>query len=222
MLSARSLTVALSCVAILLATAFTGLSSAKEPTAPATPAEIVAYHDSGEWNADTGRQIRAAKNFIRRWLANHHGARRGRPAIVLDIDDTSLSLYECAKARNFVVPVACAVQPTLPPIWQTLSLYYLAHRRGVSVFFITGRADALRALTLPQLTAGGYSFPNALFTRPSTDHNTTVVPYKSGIRKALTQLGFTILANVGDQQSDLSGGYALRSYKLPNPMYFTP
>jgi hypothetical protein len=28
--------------------------------------------------------------------------------------------------------------------------------------------------------------------------------------------------NIGDQQSDLSGGAAVKRFKLPNPMYRTP
>jgi hypothetical protein len=206
----------------VLATALTGLSSAKEPKAPATPAQIVAYHDSGEWRADTVRKIRKAKNYVRRWLAHHHGANRPKPAIVLDIDDTSLSLYECAKARAFVAPVVCAVEPTLPPIYQTRSLYYLAQRRNVAVFFITGRPEGLRALTVTQLKAAVYGGPNTLYLRPNNDPNSSLVPYKSGTRKTITQAGYRILVNVGDQQSDLAGGYANRTYKLPNPMYFTP
>ena len=106
--STRAVTLVLSCLA--LATGLTGLSSATEPQAPATPAEIVAYHDSGEWNRDTTRTIQRAKTFVRRWLARHHGRYGGhKPAIVLDIDDTSLSLYECAKARNFQASVLCSV-----------------------------------------------------------------------------------------------------------------
>ena len=33
-------------------------------------------------------------------------------------------------------------------------------------------------------------------------------------------LGYRIIANVGDQESDLTGGGADRSFKLPNPFYF--
>ena len=34
--------------------------------------------------------------------------------------------------------------------------------------------------------------------------------------------GYDILVNVGDQRSDLTGGYARRGFKLPNPMYLIP
>ena len=50
----------------------------------------------------------------------------------------------------------------------------------------------------------------------------SVVPYKTGARRRIERRGFTILANVGDQRSDLAGGYAERRYLIPNPMYLTP
>ncbi len=92
----------------------------------------------------------------------------------------------------------------------------------MAVFFITGRPEGLRPITVSQLEAGGYRGYRALYLRPADDHDTSLVPYKSSTREAITKSGYRILANVGDQQSDLNGGYARRAYKLPNPMYFTP
>jgi predicted secreted acid phosphatase len=220
--SSRAVTLVLSCLAIAGATALTGLSSASEPKAPATPEAIVAYHDSGEWRTDTTRAIRRAKTYVGKWLDGHKGRHRGKPAIVLDIDDTSLSLYACAKKRNFMIAVVCAVQPDVTAISQTRSLYKLAHRRRVAVFFITGRSEPLRAITVSQLKSRGYTGKYKLYLRPADDHNASLVPYKSGTRKKLTRAGYKILANVGDQKSDLAGGYAKHTYKVPNPMYFTP
>jgi hypothetical protein len=34
--------------------------------------------------------------------------------------------------------------------------------------------------------------------------------------------GHTIMANVGDQWSDLAGGHAAMDFKVPNPFYFIP
>ena len=31
---------------------------------------------------------------------------------------------------------------------------------------------------------------------------------------------FTLIANIGDQRSDLDGGYAERTWKVPNPFYY--
>jgi hypothetical protein len=47
-----------------------------------------------------------------------------------------------------------------------------------------------------------------------------VITFKSGQRAALEAQGYRIVANVGDQESDLAGGHADRSFKLPNPFYF--
>lgn len=42
---------------------------------------------------------------------------------------------------------------------------------------------------------------------------------RAGGRAAIEAQGYTIVANVGDQESDLAGGRAERAFKLPNPFY---
>ena len=42
------------------------------------------------------------------------------------------------------------------------------------------------------------------------------------MRKEITQQGYDIVFSIGDQQSDLVGGYSDKTYKLPNPYYFIP
>ena len=41
-------------------------------------------------------------------------------------------------------------------------------------------------------------------------------------RAQIEQQGYTIIANLGDQPSDLAGGYAERTYQLPNPFCRIP
>jgi predicted secreted acid phosphatase len=214
--------VALTCLLAVAALVAAATSGAKEPKAPATPAQIVAYHDSGEWDADTSKQVGKAKKFVKQWLKAHKRPRPRKPAIVLDIDDTSLSLYACAEARNFENAVLCAVQTDLPAIRQVRSLYRWVRKQKVAVFFITGRPEGLRDLTVTALRNGGYTGKLNLDLKPSSYTQESVVGYKAGARKAIERKGYRILANLGDQQSDLKGGYSLRRYKLPNPMYFTP
>lgn len=51
----------------------------------------------------------------------------------------------------------------------------------------------------------------------------SAIAYKSAIRKQLTEEGYRIWGNVGDQWSDLQGDHTgNRTFKLPNPMYFIP
>jgi hypothetical protein len=50
----------------------------------------------------------------------------------------------------------------------------------------------------------------------------TTTQYKSLTRQHIESLGYDIVANFGDQFSDLNGGFADRTFKMPNPMYFLP
>ena len=50
----------------------------------------------------------------------------------------------------------------------------------------------------------------------------TTLHYKSATRAHIESLGYDIVANFGDQFSDLNGGFADRTFKLPNPNYFLP
>jgi acid phosphatase len=135
-------------IAAAIAIAAAATAHAAEPKAPAQPGKIDAYHDSGESRVDTARQIRRARRFLRRHLDDR------RPAIVLDIDDTSLSNYACLKAVDFDRgAAACSDLPAIP---HTLRMYRYARRHGVKVFFITGRREHARADTRANLRAEGY------------------------------------------------------------------
>ena len=106
---------------------------------------------------------------------------------------------------------------------------------------LTGRNDAQKAATLGNLEQVGYvgftgdlyvttwksgTVPNDrawLADTPCADGVCTTIEDKSLTRKHLTDdLGYDIVANFGDQFSDLIGGYADRQVKLPNPTYYLP
>ena len=46
--------------------------------------------------------------------------------------------------------------------------------------------------------------------------------FKAPQRGQIEQRGYTIIANIGDQPSDLDGGFAEQTYLLPNPFYRIP
>jgi hypothetical protein len=52
------------------------------------------------------------------------------------------------------------------------------------------------------------------------DSHGSAVNHKAPARAVIERQGFTIIANIGDQQSDLEGGYAEMTFKVPNPFYF--
>jgi hypothetical protein len=201
------------------------------------------YHDSGQYEADLKAVARRARAFLRRRSrALREAAERrcnrakrtsaGRTeacvepklALVLDIDETSLSNYEELSATGFDQAVAAlvlaAAEANSPAIGPTKKLFDLALRKEIAVFFITGRPESIpqaRERTETNLEAAGYADYEQLILN-DTDLDT--IPYKSGARAEIEERGYDIVANVGDQESDLVGGHADRAFKLPNPFYF--
>jgi predicted secreted acid phosphatase len=185
-----------------------------EPAAPAPADAIVAYRESGDWARDTQAANRRALAALRRRL----DARR--PVLVLDVDDTALSSYACLRAVAFVrAGTNCGAAGDMPAIASTLRLFRFARRHGVAVVFLTGRAATMRDVTEANLRAEGYTGRWRLIMRAADERGLTAVRYKTRERRALTRDGRRIVVNVGDQRSDLRGGWAARTFKLPNPMY---
>jgi hypothetical protein len=50
----------------------------------------------------------------------------------------------------------------------------------------------------------------------------SAVDFKAPKRREIEAQGYEIVLNMGDQESDLEGGYAERTFKLPNPFYWIP
>jgi hypothetical protein len=144
----------------------------------------------------------------------------GKPAIVLDIDETSLSNYADLSAANFDVSALAlsAVAGHGTAVQPTLTLYKHALARGVAVFFVTGRPAAIDSITKSNLRSAGYDMGWAgVYEKPAS---TGTERFKSSTRAAIQKRGYDIIANIGDQQSDLDGGHADRDFKLPDPFYF--
>ena len=112
-------------------------------------------------------------------------------------------------------------------------LVSFAAGRGYSVFFITGRPQSQTAATITDLTSAGCAAPQSghLFLKPPAPPSylhcakaptCTTIEYESGIRKYISSRGCTIVADFGDQYSDLLGGDAGHQVKIPDPMYYIP
>jgi hypothetical protein len=191
----------------------------KPYAAAGLPAVARRYHDSGAYARDIATVDKIAKGYLKDRLAKGSRPRR-KPALVLDIDETSLSNYAAIAASSFTGSgTADIVAGTGTKIAPTLSLARYARRRGVALFFITGRPPQIRAVTETNLKAAGYAGWKKLYMKPATANTRT---FKAGSRAAIERAGYRILVNVGDQESDLSGGRAAAAFKLPNPFYFVP
>jgi len=202
--------------------------------------QLAFYACSGAYDSDFNKILSAASAYVAR-----RAAQVSKPAIVLDIDETSLSnmALELVDDFAFINGIPCMLDPAstpdrpklmgscgfgnwvalarAPALDGTLALYKVAKQHQVAVFFITGRHESERAATEENLKLAGYEAWDGLTLRRSSD-NRTVAQYKSDAREKVAEQGYTIIVNIGDQQSDLDGGYAERAYKLPNPFYFIP
>ena len=117
-----------------------------------------------------------------------------------------------------------------------MGLEKFAEDHGYTVFFLTGRphnpTTDQTAGTLANLTAVGYDVnPANVYLKDNTGTiqswlascaPCTTTQYKSLTREHIESLGYDIVANFGDQFSDLNGGFADKTFKIPNPMYFLP
>jgi predicted secreted acid phosphatase len=143
---------------------------------------------------------------------------------VLDIDETVLSNLPTMRANDFgYVPAvwdAWGARAESPAIPAMLAVFQLARKAGVEVVFITGRRERDRPGTEKNLRATGLGDYAALLLKPNDSADTTE-KFKTETRRRLTAEGRVIIANVGDQDSDLAGGFAERTFKLPDPFYIT-
>jgi predicted secreted acid phosphatase len=192
--------------------------------------DVDRYIESGRYQADFAEVAARATAYL-----EARAAKVTRPAIVLDIDETSLSNWPAYKLNGWgrVLNGDCNLEqgPCGLRAWQalgqskalapTLVLAKRAKALGVAVFFISGRPQALREATERNLREQGYEFEEVIVF-PEGASFKSAVDFKAPERRKITERGYTILLSMGDQESDLNGGYAERTFKLPNPVYFLP
>jgi|SRR5689334_2628072 len=194
--------------------------------------EATQYYDSGAYLTDLQLAAWPAIPWI-----TEEAPRVDRPAVVFDIDETSLSNWEALKANDFgrVGAGPCDKLPEGPcglqawdlsarstVIQPTMDVFNTAKDLGVAIFFITGRNEPQRAATERNLAAVGYTGYTRLIMEPADAHYVSAADFKAPQRQAIEDQGYTIIANMGDQPSDLDGGFSERTFLLPNPFYRIP
>jgi HAD superfamily, subfamily IIIB (Acid phosphatase) len=198
------------------------------------------------------------------WLSARAKAKApsGMKAIVMDVDDTTLTTWNYELSVNWAYTFASNSVYVNGQLFEAVpGMVEMANRaatHGYAIFYITGRGQAQEAATLGNLTVdgvgvdAGYPVPttlslpgggtlDGLFTKPSVGSypdylnkpefcgsaitagvSCATIGYKSGTRAYIESLGYEIVANFGDQYSDLEGGYADKAFKMPNPNYYLP
>lgn len=191
-----------------------------------------AYHDSGAYQ----REIAVIAGKASAWIAER-APQVSRPALVLDIDETALSNWDIIKRDDFgrIIPGPCSlghdgpcgwaawdllgVDPAIEPVRE---VFAKARALGVAVFFISGRPESQRAATDRNLVAAGYGGYEKLYLPADGASFASLADYKTPIRAQIEAEGYSIIANMGDQPSDLFGGHGEKLFQLPNPFYRIP
>lgn len=206
-------------------------------------ANALIYYRCTDYDAD----VTAALGAARAWVGKR-APEVAKPAIVLDIDETSLSNWEEIFRNDFgYIPYgacdlnaqsacgehawelsarAVAIEPTLE-LFNFAQTLKGKNGEPVDIYFITGRFEdpVERAATEWNLHKVGYDKWRQLFMRDASKNFKNVSAYKTWARTQI-EADHIIIANVGDQYSDLvgdqSGDHAERCFKVPNPFYFIP
>ena len=206
------------------------------------PGSGIADKTSSPYIAEMAATLQDQKTYLK--TAYNHAVRQGeKPAIVFDADDTTLWTYDMEVADmhfNF--------DPARQDVWVQEQRFPATP--GMVELRQHGSSDGVHRLRShrPQRQPEGRhrgqpgqgrlhrlhrrtgSTRSGPASGPLSSRHTsraplpkcTTVEYKAGTRKHIEDLGYDIVLNVGDQWSDLQGGYADRILKLPNPTYYLP
>ncbi|MFF7528210.1 HAD family acid phosphatase [Streptomyces bobili] len=165
--------------------------------ATAAAAEDVDYTT---WQADCLTVMNQALPYLKQRIA---AVKPGeKQALVLDIDNTTLETD-----FGFSYP-----QPANKPV---LDVAKYAQERGVSLFFVTARPGIISGVTDYNLKYVGYKV-SGLYVRGLFDLFKDVAAYKTAQRVNIESKGYTIIGNIGNSATDLSGGHAEKTFKLPD------
>ncbi|MFD7219553.1 HAD family acid phosphatase [Streptomyces sp. NPDC059892] len=191
---------ALAATFVLVAVPVTSATAAETAPAPRTSAAAAAV-DYTVWQRDVAAVVAKARPWIEARTASPGTEKQ---AIVLDIDNTALETH----FHPFW-------QLPTPAVSDVRELARYADSRGVAVFFVTARPGIIQSLTDWNLKEAGYPV-DGLYVRDLPDLFEEVSAYKTEKRAEIEAKGYTIIANIGNNTTDIVGGHAERTFKLPD------
>lgn len=194
------------------------------------------YYDTGEYLHDVTLVDKQAIAYLKMRLSDCKVKKDLKHyAVVFDIDET---LYSNAKLSRVISNVGALSFPVLtsgndyvmkyskdfsPEVLKpTQKVFQFAKQHGLSIFIITGNREKLRPIVEKRLKEKKYAGWTQLVLQPNNLKVKKTADFKSNARKKIEKSGYHILVNIGDQESDLAGGYSEVGFKLPNPFYFLP
>ncbi len=147
-----------------------------------------------QWIADVKAVMKGSRGYVRERVAA-----KGPDemlAINFDIDNTVIATYYDGGG----------------PIPVMLHFSKLLQRLGVHMVFNTGRSADQRDRTLAQLTRAGFPVAELCLRNKGE----TLPAGKQRCRDGFADAGYTLIANVGNNDTDFIGDGYERAYRLPN------
>jgi len=214
-------------LALVLAVGSLPAQSVEPPNLSTLKQQINGYVASGQYGKEVAKVAAEANAYLVKRIPK--GIPRSakiskKLAVVFDIDETLLSNIRHIQANDYgYIPKswdAWVAEGQCTAIYPVQAVYQTAVNAKVDVFFITGRRPGDARGTERNLREVGYETWTRIIYKPAEFTESTRA-FKLDARRKLAAEGYLIIANIGDQESDLFGGYAERTYKLPNPFYIT-
>ena len=210
---------------LALVLALGSLPAVEPPNLYTAKQQVGAYVATGEYGREVAMVAAEANQYLVRRIPKgipRHVKRADKLAIVFDIDETTLSNLRHIQANDYgylpKIWSAWVNEGQATAIFPVQAVYNTAVNGKIDIFFITGRTPDGAAATERNLRQVGYETWTKIFYKPA-DFAESTRAFKIDTRRKLAAQGYLIIANLGDQNSDLVGGYAERTFKLPNPFY---
>ena len=178
---------------------------------------IKKYYEEGQYNDELNSIVDLEIKYFDNYKI------KSNDAVVFDVDETVLDSYKYIKSIGYGydfdlwnnwMDKAEAVQ-----IEPAKRLYNYFIKKGVKVIFLTGRCYYSCDATYKNLINVGFDKFDTLICRNKNEINKSSLEYKTFHRKELSKNGYNIIACVGDQETDLIGGYTGKTVKFPNYIY---
>ncbi len=175
------------------------------------------YYESGQFDKECAEAINVGIAEIEKLKLSKNSA------VVFDIDETVLSNYEHTKELGFGYVYELYEQwlrqGNAKAIPETKRFYNWLVQKNIKVIFLTGRHAEDLASTKKNLLAEGFTNFDTLIVRSAQNKKIAAAEWKALERERLTKNGYVIIACIGDQWSDMVGGFTGIKIKLPNYLY---
>ena len=193
--------------------------------------QVEAYYTGQAIQRDRADVTLAAWRFVRDWTRDLCGqspaqVRACKAMVVFDVDETLLNSYSYSVAQDLQFSFNPSTWSEYvdtcgySAISQSRALFNRLKDLGVHIALVSSGDRDTKAAMIPCLNSLGFSGWDHYVMRGNAAPGLSGGEYKAIARKALERKGFTIVASVGDQVSDMSYGHLRRGFLLPNTMYY--